>query len=226
MRSSVHRVEIDLQDPYEIARRGMMSRSPSRAIGWILTVAALTVGCILGWTASRSLEQTASPAAAFGIGALVDGSIQPGNPIGSNDPASQAPFVDPRPDAANPYDRPDGVAVQSLSEKAWPIVLHRAGDGEFYADMLLDNRIVTVRIDPTQAPSRLAREDLPLAAAGAMAEWQATDVVLEHLRLPPRRFAVVDGDNTESIIGSDLLDRYFTIDEQRDQLRLSPRPAD
>ena len=35
--------------------------------------------------------------------------------------------------------------------RAWPIVLHRAGDGRFYADLTLDGHIVNILVDPASA---------------------------------------------------------------------------
>ena len=54
---------------------------------------------------------------------------------------------------------------------------------------------------------------------------EATDVVLEHLRLPASRFVLSNDPAAESVIGSDLLDPFFSIEERFDRLRLVPRSS-
>jgi hypothetical protein len=116
------------------------------------------------------------------------------------------------------------VPPGQIAGPAWPIVLHRAGDGRFYADLMLDGRIVNILVDPEAPLSQLTMALLPPGAKPSLDGWLATEVVLEHLRLPATRFAVSDDPNAEAVLGADLLSRHFTIDEAFDRLRLAPRP--
>jgi hypothetical protein len=116
-----------------------------------------------------------------------------------------------------------GATQQRLADDAWPITLHRAGDGQFYADLSLDGHIVNGRIDPGQAQTTLRSTDLPADAGNGGALWPLDEIVLEHLRLPPTEVTVSDDPAAETVIGDDLLGRYFVIEEAFDRLRLIPR---
>lgn len=113
--------------------------------------------------------------------------------------------------------------AMAVAARAWPIVLHRAGDGRFYADLTLDGHIVNILVDPSAPRSRLSTALLPPDAKPSPNGWLATEVVLEHYRLPATRFTVSDDPTAEAVLGADLLSRYFTIDEAFDRLQLAPR---
>ncbi len=104
------------------------------------------------------------------------------------------------------------------------MILHRAGDGQFYADVTLDGRIVTIRVDPRAAASRLRPEDLPPRAAPDDGGLIARDFVLEHLRLPASRFSVIDEPSIDAVIGADILAPHLVIEEHQTHLRLAPLP--
>lgn len=227
MRNPVDRVEIDLRDPYEDARRSLTRPGRGRAVGWLLTMTSLLAGCAIGWQvagrpdllalASKPAGASASPAWLLPDG-MDPARIEPGNPLGEVGRSGPPPYADPRPEAAGPFAPAQAPASLAPAANTWPIVLHRAGDGRFYADLLLDGRVVTARIDPTAAQSHIAGRDLPATVGGGY--WQAQTVALEHLRLPAERFAIDGTATAETVIGRDLLDRFFTLEEGRDRLGL------
>ena len=230
MRSPVQSFPVDVNDIYEDARASMqLPRRSSWPKVWGLTAAAACLGAGFGWY--LAIEPAGEPSAP-GIEAATASRIDPIETGGVQADAA----VEPRAatdagtaiDAATGwlrFDQPRTGPTRPLGADAWPITLHRAGDGQFYADLSLDGHIVNSRIDPSRAHSTLRSSDLPGGATFSGAQWQPSDVVLEHLRLPVRRFSVTADPAAETAIGSDLLAPIFTIEERIDRLRLVPRPG-
>jgi hypothetical protein len=228
MRSPVQPFPVDLHDIYEDARASMTSRPHrSSSITWGLTALAVLVGAGLGWylatgsTRDATLERMAASAA------------HEGTTIATNagDAGVEVRLVadgiaEDATEAATGWLRLDRLGIapaQPLDANAWPITLHRAGDGQFYADLSLDGHIVNGRIATEQPRTTLRSTDLPAGAGRGGSGWQVEEVVLEHLRLPAALFAVSEEPDAETIIGNDLLGRFFTIEERFDRLRLVPR---
>lgn len=209
MRSPVQSFPVKVQDVYANARASV-PRSPRRK-AWpmplLSTLAAMAIGGGLGWYLTAEPFRSTEP----GIGAL-------------------SSFAEPHVSALLAGSGP-GLELQGASDapplevaaRAWPIVLHRAGDGRFYADLKLDGHIVNILVDPGAPRSLLSAALLPPGAEPSPDGWLATEVILEHHRLPAIRFAVSDDPTVEAVLGADLLSRHFTIDEAFDRLRLAPR---
>lgn len=233
MRSQVQRFPVDVHDIYEEARSSV--GGPARA-RWpmmlLTTTAAVALGAAVGWllTAEPSTAprpDTPSPAAQAGAAAEA-----PGNPLlQAAEPAARLLAAVRE---AGALLRPSGkaqlAAGPSPAAAGWPIVLQRAGDGRFYADLSLDGHLVNIMVEPAVRLSRLTPavlppEALPLDRATTGIDWLADEVVLEHRRLPPTRFALTDEPAAEAVIGADLLARHFMVEEQRDRLRLLPRQS-
>jgi hypothetical protein len=228
MRSQVQPFPVDVHDIYENARASMTSRPHrSSSIVWGLTALAVLVGAGLGWylaawsASAAAVQRLAAPAA-----------IERTTPdTNAGEARTEVRLVadgltETAIETATGWLRRDRLGTapaQPLGADAWPIVLHRAGDGQFYADLSLDGHIVNGRIDPEQPRTTLRSSDLPAEAVRGVPGWQVDEVVLEHLRLPATRFAVSDDPAAESVIGADLLGRFFTIEERFDRLRLVPR---
>ncbi len=212
MRSPVQSFPVNVHDIYDDARASMKSpRRPRSSTAWGLTAVAALLGAGLGWYIA------AAPAGGPAVERVA---------VDSQGDITVAPATAAGDEAATGFLGPNslGAAVaQPLDANAWPITLHRAGDGQFYADLSLDGHIVNGRIDPERARSTLRAADLPDHAMRGGLDWPVRDVVLEHLRLPSASFLVNDDPATESVIGSDLLQRFFTIEEGVDRLRLVPR---
>jgi hypothetical protein len=226
MRSPVQSFPVDVNDIYEDARASIRSsQRGSRPKVWGLTAIAVCLGAMVGWY--LAIDPAVEPAAP-GIEAATVGQLAP---ITTSDAQTVAAVERPTAtgsaiDAATQWlrlDQFDSTPARPLGADAWPITLHRAGDGQFYADLSLDGHIVNGRIDPGRARSTLRSGDLPGGVTLGGAEWQVSDVVLEHLRLPATRFVVTADPTAETVIGNDLLAPFFTIEERIDRLRLVPR---
>ena len=190
----------------------------------LTTAAAIVIGATAGWMVA---DPGRVPTLPWQIGSVT--SEQPGDfpALSASEPQGRS----------LPVARADGPSLVTLAARhlagdtgtsqpagaVWPIVLHRAGDGRFYADLSLDGHLITILVDPAAPASRLTPAELPLAAKVSAGDWQATEVLLEHLRLPPTGFPVVDAPGAEAAIGADLLTRHFLVEEQADRLRLVPR---
>lgn len=234
MRSQVHRFQVDVHDIYDGARASIV-RPPRRRwpMALLTTAAAIAFGAAVGWMIA---ERDATPAAPPSLARIEVGL--------TGGPVERPAFLEASEPVARPMpaDRGDGQplsiagARQLAADTAgapkvgaeWPIVLHRAGDGRFYADLSLDGHLVNILVDPSSrvsllTPALLPPGALPADALPDGAEWQAVDVILEHLRLPPTRFPVKVGPTVEAAIGADLLVRHFIVEELFDRLRLVPR---
>jgi hypothetical protein len=239
MRNPVQSFPVDLHDIYEDARASMKT-SQRRAwpAVWGLTTAAVLLGAGLGWYLAA--DRAAGPAMPqplvdIATTTAVDEPYQAaaGDTIeaaaGSAALAAGEAVIETSMQStlelAAGWLRDGAAQVASVNGNAWPVILHRAGDGEFYADLSLDGHIVNCRIDLGSSRSTLRLDDLPAGAAAAGELLEASDVVLEHLRLPASRFAVSDDPAAESVIGSDLLGPSFTVEERVDRLRLVPRTS-
>lgn len=232
MRSPLQSFPVDVNDIYEDARASMTSpRRSSWAKVWGLTAVAACLGAVVGWY--LAIDPAGEPSGP-GIEAASANRVDPTPTSGVRaDAAVEPPSVtatntETAIDAATGWLRLEQFGTgpaQSLGADAWPITLHRAGDGQFYADLSLDGHIVNSRIDPSRTHSTLRSSDLPGGATLGGREWQASDVVLEHLRLPAARFSVSADPAAETVIGNDLLAPFFTIEERVDRLRLVPRPG-
>jgi hypothetical protein len=226
MRSQVQRFPVDVHDIYEDARASMaLTRRRRWPMALLTTTAALALGAAVGWLM---------------VPAVSEPILQPPASIGQGDPAMAA---DARAaTAASPAAATGAEGARSSTARAgwiagfapaatpeasarWPVILHRAGDGRFYADLSLDGHLVNVEADPSREATRLTITDLPPDAVPMAGAWEATLVVLEHHRLPAMRFAVADEPEVAAVIGADVLARHFMVEEQRDRLRLVPRQA-
>ena len=212
MRSPVQTFPVKVQDVYANARASV-PRSPrqkkARPMPLLSTLAAMAIGGGLGWYLTSEPLRLPEP----GSGAL--GSFA--------EPHVSALFGDAGQslEQSGTGDAP----AEEVAVRAWPIVLHRAGDGRFYADLTLDGHIVNILVDPSAPRSRLSTALLPPGVEPGPDGWLATDVVLEHYRLPATRFAVSGDPTVEAVLGADLLNHHFTIDEAVDRLRLAPRTS-
>ena len=229
MHNRVQSFPVELHDIYEDARASM--RTPRRR-GWpkvwgLTTVAAL-LGAGLGWylAIDRAVVPTALEASTT-VGAKAGASVaEVGNSVEAAAGTSASGVTTIETAAAwLRHDRLEAAPTRPLDANAWPITLHRAGDGQFYADLSIGDHIINCRIDPDLALSTLRLSDLPGGATLGSGHWEATDVALEHLRLPMIRFMVSDDPAAETVIGGDLLARFFTIEERIDRLRLAPRAS-
>lgn len=218
MRSQVHRFQVDVHDIYEDARASMV-RPPRRRwpMALLTTTAAIVLGAAVGWMIAdhAPTAKAPEPLARIEVG-LSTGPANRPIALEASEPAVRQLAAD---EAGSP-----------TVGDGWPIVLHRAGDGRFYADLSLDGHLVNILVDPGSRVSLLTRAHLPPGALPANtlpedAEWQAVEVFLEHLRLPPTRFPVSDGPTVEATIGADLLARHFIVEEEFDRLRLVPRQS-
>ena len=209
MRSPVQTFAVEVQDIYANARISVprSTRQKAWTMPLLSTLAAMAVGGGLGWYLTAEPTQLPEP----GSGAL-------------------SSFAEPHISAL--FDgagkgleqlRASELAPVDVTGRAWPIVLHRAGDGRFYADLTLDGHIVNILVDPSAPRSRLSPSLLPPNAELRPGGWLATDVILEHFRLPATRFAVSDDPTLEAVLGADFLSRHFTIEEAFDRLQLAPR---
>lgn len=209
MRSPVQTFPVKLQDVYANARASVPRSRPQKAWSMPLlsTLAAMAIGGGLGWYLTSEPLPLPEP----GSGAL-------------------SSFAEPHV-SARLADRGQNLEQHGASAappvevagRAWPIVLHRAGDGRFYADLTLDGHIVNILVDPRAPRSWLSMALLPQGAEPSPDGWLATEVVLEHYRLPPTRFAVSEDPTVEAVLGADLLSHHFAVDEAFDRLRLAPR---
>lgn len=228
MRSPVQPFPVNVHDIYEDARASMNSRpQPGSSVMWGLTALAVLLGAGLGWylTTRSAPEATARHVA---VAAAADPAIlEPGAAEARTSFRLAADTVaDNTIDTVTDWLRRDRLGTapaQPLDGNAWPLTLHRAGDGQFYADLSLDGHIVNGRVDPGQPRTTLRLTDLPADAVLGGQSWQVNEVVLEHLRLPAAQLAVSDDPAAETVIGDDLLGRFFTIEEHFDRLRLVPR---
>ena len=209
MRSPVQTFPVKVQDNYANARASV-PRSP-RPKAWSMpllsTLAAMAIGGGLGWYITAEPLQLPEP------GSGASGSFA--------EPALPSFFAGVG-QRLEQFGARGGPSAE-VAARAWPIVLHRAGDGRFYADLTLDGHIVNILVDPAAPRSRLSTALLPPGAKPSPDGWLATEVVLEHYRLPATRFAVSDDPTLEAVLGADLLSRHFTIDEAFDRLQLAPR---
>jgi hypothetical protein len=210
MRSQVQRFPVDVHDIYEDARASMTS-SPRRRwpMALLTTTAAIALGAAVGWMLVPELPGPAQrPAVTFDRSASA--TDRKAHPTDTASPAGVAvPLTAPAAD----------------SSTTWPVILHRAGDGRFYADLGLDGHVLNVEADPRRAATRLTLADLPAGAVPTADAWEATTVVLEHHRLPATRFTLAREPEATAVLGADLLARHFVVEEQRDRLRLVPRRA-
>ena len=227
MRNPVQSFPVELHDIYDDARASM--RTPGRS-GWPkvwgLTAVAAILGAGLGWylaidrmVAPGALEPSTTVTSEAGTTVAEAGSSVE---AAAGTPSASVTTIDTA-GAWLRHDRLTAAPPRPLGANAWPIILHRAGDGQFYADLSFGGHIVNCRIDPSLAISTLRLSDLPGGATLGSDHWEATDAVLEHLRLPVISFMVSDDPAAETVIGGDLLNRFFTIEEHIDRLRLAPR---
>jgi hypothetical protein len=214
MRNPVQSFPVDLHDIYEDARASMKT-SPRRAwpAVWGLTTVAVLLGAGIGWY--LGVDRAAGPAMLQPLASIATATV-----VDEPEQAAASDTIE----AAAGWLR-DGAPAAQGDGNAWPVILHRAGDGEFYADLSLDGHIVNCRIDLGSNRSTLRLDDLPAGVASAGELLEASVVVLEHLRLPASRFVVSDDPAAESVIGSDLLGPSVTVEERVDRLRLVPRTS-
>jgi hypothetical protein len=178
---------------------------------FLSTIAAVVIGGGLGWYLTLEPPQLPAPAPASGASSSLA------------EPRVSAFFADAG-KSLEQFGTSEAPSAEAAA-RAWPIVLHRAGDGRFYADLTLDGHIVNILVDPKAPQSRLSMQMLPPGAASSRDGWLAREVILEHYRLPATRFAVSDDPTLEAVLGADLLRRHFTIDEAFDRLQLAPRTS-
>ena len=236
MRSEVHRFSVELHDIYGDARASITAPGRRRwPLALLTTTAAIAIGAAVGWMmADDTSSPTRIPSAAGAEGGLSAeprpgiAALQATEPVAR--PLAVARIAGRTPAAARVWRLVTGETVAPRASAGWPIVLHRAGDGRFYADLTLDDHLVNILVDPASPVSRLTPAVLPdgiLPADAAMngSEWEAVEVILEHVRLPPTRFWIGDQPTSEAVIGADLLSPHFLVEEQFDRLRLVPRSA-
>lgn len=216
MRSQVHRFQVDVHDIYEDARASMV-RPPRRRwpMALLTTTAAIVLGAAVGWMIADHAPTAKAPEPLTRI------------EVGLSTGPANRPIALEASEPAVRQLAADEAGAPTVGD-GWPIVLHRAGDGRFYADLSLDGHVATILVDPGSRVSLLTPAVLPADALTGEtlpdgAEWQAVEVMLEHLRLPPTRFLVSDAATVEAAIGADLLARHFIVEEQFDRLRLVPR---
>jgi hypothetical protein len=209
MRSRVQPFPVKVQDSNANARSSVGSIPRSRAaMPWLTTLAAMALGGFVGWFITLDEGDTPARQSASSVGQAVAPHAVAEALSAVRDGVGQVRrAVDGRP---------------AVPTHHWPIVLNRAGDGRFYADLTLDGHIVTILIDPTASRSLLSASMLPPSAVAENNVWLATDIVLEHFRLPQTAFRVSRDPDVESVLGADLLRRHFTVDETFDRLRLAP----
>ena len=70
-------------------------------------------------------------------------------------PLAVARIAGRTPAAARVWRLVTGETVAPRAGAGWPIVLHRAVDGRFYADLTLDDHLVNILVDPASPVSRL-----------------------------------------------------------------------
>lgn len=236
MRSQVHRFQVDVHDIYADARASMVQPPRRRwPMALLTTTAAVVLGATVGWMIADAehVPAAGTPASLAPIDVGLSAgpanrpvSLQASEPAARKMPAGR---VDGQPSRfAGAGQHAADAAGAPTASAGWPIVLHRAGDGRFYADLSLEGHLVNILVDPGARTSLLTPAFLPSGAlpAGSLpegAEWQAVEVILEHLRLSPTRFPVSDEPTAEATIGADLLARHFIVEEQFDRLRLVPR---
>lgn len=231
MRNDVQRFPIRLRDPYADARASMAGggrRGPMAL--WLSTLAALLLGAAVGWQllqrSSWQAAATAPLAIASSMGRLPAIAMpEPAARLIKDEAANDGAWPDYFA-TIEPGDADNGAALRqspaAADRRAWPIILHRAADGRFYADLLIDAAIVNVHVDPRAPRTRLGRRDLPLDLPVDADGLLTGRVLLEHHRVPARSLPV-DGDpRATSIIGADLLERHFAVEESRERLRLAP----
>ncbi len=226
MRTQVERVQVDVHDIYEEARASMLR--PERRhwpLALVTMLAALSLGAAVGWaialhgpipTGPLSLAPLAGDPAKAPVAVALKAQEPARLLMAATRDAGPAQVA-----AAARLIADETAATGAV----WPIILHRAGDNRFYADLSLDGHLINILVDPALRVSRLTPTALPADNPAATTEWQAEEVVLEHLRLPPTRFVVSLDPEAEAAIGADLLARHFVVEEQFDRLRLVPRQS-
>ncbi len=210
MHRPVERFSVNLRDPIGETRAGVGLPSRSGPHPFLLL---LPVALVLGMTL-----------------ALLLGLDRP--------PARTVPLAAERPDAAGlgeiePAAGGDAMdwfgdflpAVLSGSRSGgrstgWPVILHRAGDGAFYADIMAGGNAAHLRVDPTGTASRLAEEDLPRGTVLKAGNWSGVEVELQHLRLPAVTFEIVEKP-AEAVLGIAGLEPALDVEETLQRLRLT-----
>ncbi|HRY24998.1 MAG: hypothetical protein H6852_02525 [Geminicoccaceae bacterium] len=206
------RFAVKLHDPIGAARAEAGRRAAAACRpAWLLLPMALVLGLTAAW-----LAQLGRPA--------VETSRMAGEPSTPGRPAEIEPALGG--DSAAGW-LGDVLPASLLGTRpagrdaGWPVVLHRAGDGAFYADILVAGAALHARIDPTGAEARLAAADLPAGAVVEDERWLAAAVELQHLRLPEVAFRIVDAP-TEAVLGMAGLKAAVEVEESPDRLRLVP----
>ncbi len=206
------RFDVKLHDPIGAARVGSgLCGSPRFGPTWLLLPMALALGLAAAWLVhlgrpvgepGRVASEFAAPGAAA--------AIEPAH--GSDSTTSWLGDFLP---AAITGARPAGPRA------GWPVILHRAGDGAFYADILVAGASVHTRIDPEGSEAWLAAADLPAGAVVEDDRWHAAEVELQHLRLPGVTFRIV-GEPASTVLGMAGLAPAIEVETTPDRLRLMP----
>lgn len=202
MHNQVQSFPVNLRDFHAEAKASVTRRRSGRMTVWLSLLAALALGCGIG--ASLLPATDARPHAATNS-----------SPTPGAGPASSGGL-------RAYWSGLLASAPAASGHKAWPVILNRAGDGRFHADLAIAEGIVNLPVDPKTPRTRLRRTDLPAAALVQDGMLDAGGIVLEHVRLPALRLPVDDDPGGESVIGADLLERSFTIEQNGERLRLVP----
>lgn len=206
------RFPVNLHDPIGAARTGSgLRNAPALRQAWLLLPMAIAFGLASAWLAqlARPTVETSRVAGGF---------TAPDHPA-EIEPAhggdSAAGWLGEFLPAAVMGSRPAGRSA------GWPVVLHRAGDGAFYADIIVAGQAIHARIDPASAEAQLAAADLPTGAVVEDGSWPGAAVELQHLRLPDVTFRIVD-QPAETVLGLAGLGASVEVEESVDRLRLLP----
>ncbi len=211
MHRPVERFLVNLQDPIGETRAGVDFRAaPGSRLVWLLLPMALALGMATAWLANAGSPFSATGRMAEeGAKTSRVAQIEPAH--GGNGATSWLGDFLP---AAVFGPRASGRGA------GWPVILHRAGDGAFHADILAAGHEVHVRVDPAGTSSRLAEVDLPTGAVVEAGRWTSAEVELQHLRLPEVSFEIV-GSSAEAVLGVAGLEPAVEVEESADRLRLA-----
>lgn len=212
MHRPAERFAVNLQDPIGAARHGSgMCRAPKCGLNWLLLPMALALGLAAAW-----LVHVGRPAG------------EPGRMTGELMAVASVAAIEP----AHGSDSAAGwlgdflpVAIAGARSAGprtgWPVILQRASDGAFYAEILVSGAAVHARIDPEGSDARLAAAALPAGAVVENDRWHTADVELQHLRLPPITFHVA-GAPAETVLGMAGLAPAIEVEATPDRLRVAP----
>ncbi len=211
MHRPAERFAVNLHDPIGAARDGSgLRRTPAFGATWLLLPMALVLGLAAAWLvhlgrpAGESARLADMPLAADAA------AIEPAH--GSDSAAGWLGDFLP---AAITGSRQGGART------GWPVILQRAGDGAFYADIRVSGTAFHARIDPEGSDARLAAIALPASAVVENGQWHAAEVELQHLRLPPVTFHVA-AEPAETVLGVAGLAPAIAVEATPDRLRLVP----